>query len=270
MRWSTLAGIGAGIAGVCILRKGIRNSQRLQITRETIEIPALPAAFEGFRLLHLTDLHLRRRTPVVDELLSIVEAIRPDLVCLTGDYAFTALSLDDVECFLRGLAALSPAVGVYGNADYRTGITDRERAQWAQIIPFLDNRALCLERSGEALWIAGVGDPHSGRDCLPEAVQMIPAQVPVILLAHSPEVILRPIDPRVCLILTGHTHGGQICLPGGIALYRNAAIPASFASGRHQFNDTTLYVSRGIGATRIPVRYGCLPEMTLFTLRSRV
>ena len=269
MRWDKMAGIGLGIlTGVAVIARGMANSARLDITEETVEIPGLPAAFDGFRLLHMTDVHLRHCSEKVEQLLALTEELDPDLVCLTGDYAFTALSISDVERFFLGLSLRPAVVGVYGNSDYRPGITDVVRASWEKSFPFLSNSALCLERAGEKLWIAGVDDPHLGRDSLLTAMELVPETATAILLAHSPEVILRKLDPRIKLILSGHTHGGQICLPNGQAIFNNVNLPNSFASGRHLLEGgATLYVSRGVGSTRLPVRFGCLPEVTVFTLR---
>jgi hypothetical protein len=255
-----------GAAGAALIARGMANSRKLEITFETVAIPGLPRPFEGFRLLHLTDLHLRRRTPWTAELPALADKVRPDLVCLGGDYANTALSLSEVEPFFARLTERWPAVGIYGNADNRRDIDDATRARWAERLPFLANTALPVERDGAQLWIAGVDDPHRGLDDLPAALAEVPPDAPVILLAHSPDVILRPLDPRVRLILCGHTHGGQICLPGGKALYSNTRLSSRYAAGRHALDGAVLYVSRGIGSTRLPLRYGCLPEATVFTL----
>lgn len=269
MRWRSLAGIGLGILGAALVWKGYRNSKTLELRHEWIVIPDLPPQFEGFRILHLTDLHMRAGTTLGEELLAVIEEIDPDLVCMTGDYVYTSLSLPDIDTFFHGLSQRPAVVGVFGNADYREGITETCRANWSRFFPFLSNAAICLERENDCLWIAGVDDPHIGRDALLVALDQVPKDAPVILLAHSPEVIERPLDPRVRLILSGHTHGGQICLPGRHALYHNTSLPPCYSSGRHDVNGTTLYVSCGIGSTRLPLRYGCLPEITLFTLQQK-
>lgn len=267
MRWTSLTGLGLGIAGAALIWKGYTNSKRLDIREEEIGIAELPHQFHGFRLLHLTDLHLRQNSTRGDELLSIIEDLDPDLVCLTGDYVYTSLSLPDIEAFFRGLSQRPTVIGTFGNADYREGITASVRSSWERFFPFLANSALCLDRHGESCWVVGVDDPHLGRDSLLTALTCVPPGAPVILLAHSPEIIERPMDPRVRLILCGHTHGGQICLPCGRALYHNTTLPARYSAGRHQLGDAVLYISRGIGSTRLPLRFGCLPEITLFTLR---
>lgn len=267
VRWASFAKIGLGIMSAAVIWKGWTNSQKLELRRETVLIPDLPPSFAGFSLFHITDLHLREYSSRGEMLLNMVEDLDPDLVCLTGDYAFTSLSLPNVETFFHGLSQRPAVVGVYGNADYRPGITEAVRAGWSRYFPFLANSALCLERGGESLWVAGVDDPHHGRDSVLTAMHRVPPGAPTILLAHSPEIITRTLDPRIRLILCGHTHGGQICLPNGKALYHNAPVPARFSSGRHELDGATLYVSRGIGSTRLPLRYGCLPEVTLFTLQ---
>ena len=267
MRRAWLTGVGLGVlAGVAVALRGAANSRRLMLERLTVAVKGLPAAFEGLRLLHLTDLHLRRASGVVDQLLMLVEDLDPDLVCLTGDYAYTALSLADAERLFRGLALRPAVAAVFGNTDYRDGITRETREHWAQLVPFLTNTATALERGGARLWLAGVDDPHLQRDDVGAALACVPADEPAILLAHSPEVIESPIPAQVRLILSGHTHGGQICLPSGRALYQNMRLPMAMASGLHAWGGATLYVSRGVGATRMPLRFGCLPEVTLFTL----
>ncbi len=266
MHWKQYLQLGLGLTASALLLKGLHNSRELTLEEERVALPGLPAAFAGFRLLQLSDLHLRRRAAVIPELLALVDRLAPDLVCLTGDYAFTALSLADVEAFFTALAARSKVVGVLGNADYREGITHEVHAAWGRHFPLLINRSLCLERGRERLWVTGVDDPHTGRDSLATALAPVPDDAVAVLLAHSPEIVLRPLDPRVRLLLCGHTHGGQICLPGGRALYHNTPLPAHLCAGRHQVGATTLYVSRGVGSTRIPVRWSCPPEATLFTL----
>lgn len=265
MGYKFLTGLGVGFAAAVIIWKGMNNCRPILLARETVAIPKLPPGFEGFRLLLLADLHLRRFSPHHNILLKVIEELDPDMICLAGDYAYNDVSLGAVDKFFTALAHRKVVVGIYGNADHRC-FSERARQGWSRYFPFLDNSSFCLKRQGESLWIAGVDDPHLDFDNLSDALEGIPADAPVILLAHSPEIILRPLDPRIHLILSGHTHGGQICLPNGKALITNLRIPAKFAAGRHELNGVTLYISRGVGATRLPLRYGCPPEITLVTL----
>jgi len=236
----SLLGFGLGVAGAAVIARGMANSRQLKLTFETVAIPDLPAPFAGFRLLYLTDLHLRHRSPRPAELLALAEMAEPDLICLGGDYAYSSPALPEVEGLFARLSERWPVVAVYGNSDNRRDIDAAARARWAEYLPFLTNAALPIERDGAQLWIAGVGDPHLGEDNLPAAMAAVPPDAPVILLAHSPEIIMRPLDPRVRLILCGHTHGGQICLPGGRALFSNTRLLLKFAAGRHQLDNAVL------------------------------
>lgn len=266
-----MMGLGVGIvAGAALIARGMANSARLVLRDELVPIPGLPPAFEGFRVLHLTDLHLRQGSSRIEQVLDIVEETDPDLVCLTGDYAFTALSAPDVERLLRGLALRPGVAAVFGNADYRPGITARVRARWERIVPFLTNRAMSLTRDGQTLWLVGVDDPHQDLDDLDAAMADVPDDAVALLLAHSPDIARRAIPPQIRLVLAGHTHGGQICLPGGRALFTNMRLPNACASGFTQLPHALMYVSPGIGSTRVPLRYGCLPEVTVFTLARQV
>ncbi len=266
MHWNKITGIGLGLFGLAIVAKGYMNSHRLELCEETVVIPELPEAFEGFRLLFLTDLHFQPHSAHIPQIFTRIDELQPDLVCLGGDYTLGAHSLPSVDEFFHGLGSVARAVGIYGNTDYRLDIPRNARKNWAEDIPFLKNSAMPITRDGQMLWLAGVNDPHLGFDRLALALREVPADAPVILLAHSPEIIRHRLDPRIRLVLCGHTHGGQICLPGGRAIYKNMPLPRKFASGRHQLGHAVLYVSRGVGSTRVPLRFNCLPEITLFTL----
>ena len=266
MHWNKIIGLGLGLVGLAIVAKGYLNSRRLELCEDTVVIPELPEAFDGFRLLFLTDLHFHPSTPRIAQILTCIDKLQPNLVCLGGDYTTGAHSLASVDEFFHCLGSRASAVGIYGNTDYRLDIPRKARKNWAEVIPFLNNSAMPITRDGQTLWVAGVNDPHLGLARPALALREVPPDAPVILLAHSPEIIRHPLDPRIRLVLCGHTHGGQICLPGGRALYNNMSLPMAFASGRHQLEHAVLYVSRGLGSTRVPLRFNCLPEITLFTL----
>lgn len=256
----------AGAAGAVLLFQGIKNSRQLELSDLEIQLPGLPTPFDNFKLLFITDTHLRQNTGKIDLILQKCDEIQPDLVCLGGDYCFNSRSSDSAIRLFTSLSARCKTIGILGNADYRT--SENIRKTWAKHVNMLINQSLCLQLNGKELWITGVDDPHHKRDILPIALAPVPDNAFVILLAHSPEIISRPIDKRVKLILTGHTHGGQICLPGGKALYTNISLPTKFSSGLHQVGNAILYVSRGVGSTRLPVRFSCPPELTLIRLRA--
>jgi hypothetical protein len=121
---------------------------------------------------------------------------------------------------------------------------------------------------GLPAWIAGVDDPHRRRDDLTATLAGVPPGAFLVLLAHSPDIILRPPAARAGVIFCGHTHGGQVCLPGGWPPYRHARVPRRFASGLHRLQAGVLVVSRGVGVTRLPLRLFCPPQATLWRLVS--
>lgn len=270
MRWEPIAAVALGAVAAVLLTRGIANTRRLQVTRETIPIPGLPKAFDGFTLLHLTDLHLRTHSDWPERLLAVTHELAPDCVCLTGDYIIQRGAFPRMITFLTQLAEIvENVIAVFGNADYREQLlTKSQRDELMRTIPFLHNAPAAISRNGQRLWFAGVEDPHDRHADLTTALALAPPDVPIILLAHSPEIIRDRLDPQIRLILTGHTHGGQICLPGGFAPYTNMRLPRRYVTGRHQVDGAVLYVSRGIGSTRLPLRYNCPPEVTLFTLTS--
>lgn len=256
-----------GLAGAALLLKGYQNTKKLEVVRITLPIRDLPAAFVGFKLLQLSDLHLSPGSHRAADILKKVKELEPDLICLTGDYLGTVLALPDLHKFFEQLAKHYDVAAVLGNADHRPLISTAELKSWEQYFPFMNNSAVCLRRQGESLWLIGVDDPHTGYDRLEMALAPLPEDALAILLAHSPEIINRPLDARIRLVLSGHTHGGQICLPGGAALYHNTNLSRTYSSGLHAIGDQKIYISRGIGSTRLPLRYGCLPEITMFTLQ---
>ncbi len=252
--------------GAAALWQGLKNSKQLELSDLKVKLPGLPTQFDDFKLLFITDTHLRQHTSKIDLILQKCDEAKPDLICLGGDYCFTSMSSNSAIQLFDSLSARCKTVGILGNADYR--INEDTRKSWTKHIKLLVNHSLCLQRNGKELWITGVDDPHHERDILPIALAPVPDNASVILLAHSPEIINRPIDKRIKLILTGHTHGGQICMPDGKALYNNISLPAEFSSGLHEVGDAMLYVSRGVGSTRVPVRFSCPPELTLITLKA--
>jgi predicted MPP superfamily phosphohydrolase len=180
--------------------------------------------------------------------------------------------------FLKGLAALGPTYVVPGNKDYRESAAANPREtehsavdDWAATgVTLLRNAAVAVDIGGSRVCVAGVDDSYSKRQDLRAALAGIPAKEPILLLSHTPEVIRHPAINRVIAIFSGHTHGGQICLRGGRALFTNTRLPKRLASGVHDVSDTRLVVSRGAGATRIRIRVNCPPEMTVWRLVGRL
>jgi predicted MPP superfamily phosphohydrolase len=132
----------------------------------------------------------------------------------------------------------------------------------------LMNERDCIKRGHDGIWLAGVDDPHHYRmDDIAKSVAGIPAGETAILLSHSADNHVEAAAAGVDLFLCGHTHGGQICLPGGFPLVTSTRLSRRFAAGAWQYGGMAGYTSRGIGTSAIDARFNCAPEATLHTLR---
>ncbi len=251
-----------------LYRRGQRNATEIQIRRNEVVIPRLPAAFDGFTLLQLSDLHLDMDKDYPAMLIERLRQVDYDLCVMTGDfraktfgpYSATLAALTEVRRHLRG-----PIYAVLGNHDSIRMAPPIE----ALGITMLLNESVILERGGAFVHLAGIDDPHLYQvDNFEKAAQKIPPGAVSILLAHSPEPYQRAAHAGFDLMLSGHTHGGQICLPGGIALMTNADCPRRFCKGAWRYHTMQGYTSVGSGSSVVGVRFNCPPEITLHRLRT--
>ncbi|WP_027184164.1 metallophosphoesterase [Desulfovibrio inopinatus] len=224
----------------------------------------LPVPFHEFTLLHLSDLHLDALPDRGDRLIAEIGRIQADIGVLTGDYRF--LTHDEYRTsmeLMHRLSAELPAstFAVLGNHDAIEMVAPLESFG----IRVLLNEHEIIDRDGSQICLAGVDDPHFyGADDLHKA--LFPDPVFTVLLAHSPELYEDAAIAGVKLYLCGHTHGGQICLPGGVPIMTNAACPRQYTRGRWQHRKMIGYTSSGAGASGLPVRYFCPPEITVHRL----
>ena len=245
------------------------EARTLLVTRQRLACPGLPASFDGLRVLHLTDLHLGSGYSPASTVLSEANRLNPDLIVVTGDLVGERAGVEQSERFLLELTQRWPTYVVLGNADARA-VRKRDLVElWQRAgATVLVNDRAAVERNGDRIWIVGVDDPHRGHDSLDLALRHMPPEEFTLLLAHSPDIALRPRVKEANLVLCGHTHGGQICFPGLGALYTRTRLPVHYASGLHRVNGATLMISRGAGSTRLGLRLHCPPEITLLTLMS--
>ncbi|HWE61119.1 MAG TPA: metallophosphoesterase [Chloroflexota bacterium] len=237
-------------------------------------MPRLPARLDGVRVLHLSDLHLHAGPQGAWQIPALVATTRHDLICYTGDFIDSDDDLPRLARFLERMPRGAPAYAVLGNHDYTPygrgrGVNDVRRLRRtlaAAGITILTNEARPLY--GEALYLVGVDDPATGRDNLARALARAPASACSLLLAHSPDIVLRLGAYRPSVILAGHTHGGQIRLPLVGALLTESHIPRRLAMGLHTYHGAQLFVSRGIGYSGLDIRIGCPPEVAVLTFRS--
>jgi predicted MPP superfamily phosphohydrolase len=249
-----------------LLGRAQRNTRRIRVINNRLAIAELPTPFVGKRILHLSDLHAdldRRITRAIAERL---QGLSYDLCVLTGDYrARTYGSFDEA---LSGMATIrsqleGPIYAVLGNHDSIRLVPEME----AIGIRVLLNETVVLEREGERLYLAGIDDAHYYQvHNIDKVTAEIPEQSVSILLSHTPEVYRHAAYAGFSAMLCGHTHGGQICLPGGIAITWDARCPRRLAAGAWRHGDMLGYTSVGTGSSVVPARLNCLPEITLHEL----
>ena len=243
-----------------------RNVLDIQVTENRVTIPDLPAPFEGYTILQMSDLHLDSRLDFVGALSRRIRGLDYDLCVLTGDYRFRTFGhLDPAMSALRVLRGdiASPIYAVLGNHDSIRMVPMIE----AMGIRMLVNESVCIEKEGAQIHVAGVDDPHYFRaDDVERASIHVPGEGTSVLLAHSPEAYQRAVECNFDLMLCGHTHGGQIRLPGGIAMFFNARCPRRFCSGAWRHGAMAGYTSTGAGSSVVDVRLNCPAEVVLHKL----
>jgi uncharacterized protein len=248
-------------------RSALAEPFMLTIERQPIYLRRLPPALHGFRIVQLSDLHygpltseaqIRRAVETANEL-------NPDIIALTGDYISNERRYA-ARCaeMVGGLRARCGVFAVLGNHDHWTDaalITDLFRAEGIRV---LINEGLRFETHGAAFWLAGVDDTMVGQEDLPLALAGSRRNEMKLLLAHNPVILRRAALSGVDLVLSGHTHGGQVTLrsersPSGRPRRR-------LLKGLGRRGNTQIYVTRGLGTVILPIRYGCPPEVSLLEL----
>lgn len=238
---------------------------------EQVEIPLkkLKPALEGFKIVHMSDIHLHPYTQLefVQKAVAKANTLQPDLVVLTGDYVLE--SADSIFELAPALAGLNPKYGIFtslGNHDLWTN-ADVVLAGLRQAgLPVLVNDGVALGVGSDLLYLAGLDDGWSGQLDLTAALAKLPQDAPVILLAHEPDLADNfALDGRISLQLSGHSHGGQVRLPG-IGAPILPYLGRKYDQGLYRVREMWVYTTRGIGLGPVPTRFNCPPEITEITL----
>ena len=241
--------------------RGRRNAWTFDLHEHTVVLDRLPESFLGFRLLHLSDLHLDMDPGLTDALLARLDGLAYDACIITGD--FRAETSGDTKPSLRETARLAarlhaPVYAVMGNHDFIETAPELE----AIGIRVLLNEHVVLTRGSGRIFLAGIDDPHFYcTDDMARALEGIPPGSTVLLASHSAECYREAEERNVDFMFNGHTHGGQICLPGGYLIFRNSRHPRAMDRGPWDTGQLRGYTSRGIGTTMVPVRFFSLPEI---------
>lgn len=248
--------------------KGIQNALKPVVTRLQLECPSLPWNVHRFRLLHLSDLHIDCVPGLAEVVAKTVSKIDADLCVLTGDYRFQTSGPCDSA--IAGMKVVTAAIrssyqplAILGNHDP----CEIAPALQDMGLRLLLNESAELRLRGQSLWVAGIDDPYDYRcDDLPAALSRVPADGFKILLAHTPDLFAQAAAANVKLYLCGHTHAGQIRLPGIGSLIQNADAPRAYTRGYWKHAEMDGYTSAGIGCSMLPVRFDCPPEIVVIDL----
>lgn len=256
------------------LQRGWGLEHAIEVTEHQIRLPQVPHALRGLRVVQLTDIHHGLYLPLqaVMDAVELANRLAPDLAVLTGDFiTYSRAYIQPVAETLAGIRARLGIYAVLGNHDFRVSADAVTRALRRHGIHVLRNQHTVLRSAGEPLLIAGVDDLHYGAD-LNRALRHVPYGATSILLSHHPGMIRQAARHGVGLMLSGHTHGGQVRLPVPIVGHGNGGAaprprkPRRFVAGLDALGETQIYVSRGIGTVVVPVRYRCPAEIPVFHL----
>ncbi len=258
--------IRAALMGSGLYWRGARNAAKVEVRQNRIASPHLPQAFDGFTILQLSDLHVEMSEPAMERVVALLDGIDYDLCVLTGDYR--GQTYGPCDATLAGMAKIRASLkgtiyGVLGNHDTIRLVPGLEDMG----IKILLNESEAIARGGAHVYLAGIDDAHFYRvDNIEKAVANIPHEAFSILISHTPEIYRQAAHADFKLLLSGHTHGGQICLPGGIPITLDSVLPRSMGSGPWRHHDMIGYTSVGAGVSIVPVRFNCPPEITLHHL----
>jgi len=249
-----------------LYRRAQRNAERVVVRKNVVRSPGIPASFNGYSILHITDMHVDISEGAMRSLVELLPGLDYDVCVLTGDYR--GKTYGSFEATLDGLARVCPFLkrpiyGVLGNHDTIQMVPGLE----SMGIRMLINENEPISKEGERIYLAGIDDAHFYRlDNIEKAASDIPDQAFSILLSHTPETYRQAAHADFDLLLSGHTHGGQICLPGSIPVTLDSVLPRHMGSGAWRYHDMLGYTSAGVGSSVVAVRLNCPPEITLHRL----
>lgn len=262
----TLIRVGLKLTG--LYWRARRNACAIRVVHNDLRLANLPRALDGFTILHLSDIHADLSETILHALIERVRELNYDLCVLTGDYR--AATFGPWEAAVAGMERLrvhlrESVYAVLGNHDSIRMVPRMEAAGMRMLL----NESAVIQRNGTTLYLAGIDDAHYYQvDNLQRAHQDIPANAVSILLSHTPEPYRHAAHAGFSAMLCGHTHGGQLCLPGGIPILTDCDCPRRVARGAWRQNDMIGYTSVGAGSSIVDVRLNCPPEITLHTLRA--
>ena len=275
-----------GLAVVAVLLViGIKwDNERIVQSNFTITSEKLPEAFEGYRIVQVSDLHNDEFGENNEELIALIKAAEPDMIAITGDLLDSRrTSLEKAMTFVEQAVQIAPCYYVTGNHEARTSeFKELEQGMLNAGVIVLRDESLLLEKDGAQIIVAGLDDPrfHLKSDNFEKTESVMKSELAklmrgvdtekfLLLLSHRPEVFEVYCEEEVDLVLSGHIHGGQFRLPivGGLLGPTEGFFP-EYDAGLFEENNTTMIVSRGLGQSIIPFRINNPPELVIVTLKS--
>jgi predicted MPP superfamily phosphohydrolase len=251
--------------------KAYTDTNTIEVTQYTIENSPLGAVLGGVKVVQLSDLHLKKVGLREKKVLEILKAEQPDLILLTGDYIHFKGPYEPVMAFFSQLRAPLGVYGVLGNTDYYNEngsciLCHQEKSKTLKKGSpyFLRNSAFQLRIKGKTLFLIGVDDPVNKKADVRAALKGVEGRDPAIFLAHSPELFEEAVENGLDLVLSGHTHGGQIAGIGLLQKILPLDPSLELLKGFFQKGRTLMFVNRGLGTSYLPFRFGVKPEITFF------
>lgn len=259
------------------------QNNSIMVTQTTVNNAKIPASFNGYRIVHLSDLHNKRFGAAQSGLLSKIKEANPDIIVVTGDLIDRRRTNIGIAMeFINGAVAIAPVYYVPGNHEAWSGVYPELAALLENAGAIvLDNRKTTLAKEGEFITLYGAMDrKFRHAETAEESIAMFEETLRAlvdpgdtnyrILLSHRPELLDIYADKGMDLVFSGHAHGGQIRLPViGAILVPDQEFPPKYTDGVYEKEQTTMVVSRGLGSSIIPIRTFNRPEVVVVTLKTR-
>jgi hypothetical protein len=244
----------------------------IKIEKVSLSLDRFP---KRLRIVQLSDFQSKRIGWKEKKVLSMVNDLNPDYLVITGDIVgWRTKDPDQLLSYWQDLVKgrEGKVFVVFGNHEHRNpGFKEIARLFKEAGFRVLINESVRIEKDNQAFFLIGVDDPHLGFDRIELGLEGVPDQAPKIVLAHSPEIFRKIRDESIDLVLTGHTHGCQIDIPFApftCDFILPVAYDKQYKQGLFQEKGTYLYVNRGLGETFLPLRFNCLPEITLIEINN--
>lgn len=245
---------------------GIYEPNDIEVTRRTMAIRNLTPSLDGTTAVQISDLHLHEADATHTRMIDLIKQAKPQYVFFSGDLINESRAIGDAVDIFRAIQPPGGIWAVVGNSDRTSGAVDSLQAELKTVgVHYLVNASAQI---GAGLWLAGVDDPSAYLSDVGSALQDVPGDAPRILLAHSPDIVDQLNGANFDLMLAGHTHGGQVNLPFFNGAWLLNGPSGTYVNGLYSAHGSPLYVNRGIGTAKIPIRLGARPEITHFTFHA--